>query len=599
MPLAAAVLTGTIAGDSELKEGYTTSFSDFYLKDDTGEIAQQIIDSGAAVAGFSVYSWNREKFIELADLIREKKGEMVLFAGGAEATADPERLLYDGNFDFVISGEGELPLTEALKALQRNESLGAIDAIYTRIPDGGDSAKERSWAPEDLNTIPSPFINGTLQPSKYEGILWELSRGCPFKCSFCFESRGNSSIRYYSIDRLEKELEIFEEQKVNQIFVLDPTFNYNKKRAKEILTLIQKKAPLIHYTFEVRSEFIDTELADLFASLNCSLQIGLQSIHPEVLKNINRSFNDDDFIEKITLLNERGVIFGMDLIYGLPGDTYEGFLESLDFALSLQPNHLDIFPLSVLPGTELYDRAAEYQLSFTDKAPYTLIKTPDFSEEDMSAAENIKYGCDIFYNRGGASGWMFMVYETLGISPSELMKGFSEFLKTKKGGMDPARITKLQCEYVMELFKEFVISPLFPPMEDVIKMHGGINHALAGGPVESNTQKVTDNTVIAKAPGTSSVKFHYFFDDLMQIGTFNLDEFVLNFKPEPNTTLFYNFKGEPKPLTIDKSINRLVNSFNGKKTVSEILKENSQLERAEALEFIDHGLAEGIINIKE
>ena len=227
----------------------------------------------------------------------------------------------------------------------------------------------------DLNTLPSPYLTGTIDPCRYSGLLWELSRGCPFKCGFCFESRGVAGVRQISLERIRKELELFEEKKVNQVFVLDPTFNCDIKRAKKILRMILKTAPLIHFTFEIRAEFIDREIAELFAGIHCSLQVGLQSAHPEVLANVNRTIDTVKFAEKISLLNSAGAIFGLDLIYGLPGDTPDGFKESLNYALRLQPNHLDIFPLAVIPGTALYDQAESFSPELSERCslhPYLL-----------------------------------------------------------------------------------------------------------------------------------------------------------------------------------------------------------------------------------
>ena len=142
-----------------------------------------------------------------------------------------------------------------------------------------------------------------------------------------------------------------------------------KKRALDMLSLIEKKAPGMIFYFEARAEFINRELARAFSRIPCALQIGLQSADPAVLKNVHRTLDKKLFTKNIGYLNESGVTFGFDLIYGLPGDNYAGFTRSIDFALSLYPNNLELFCLSVLPGTALHDDAEGFgiRLNIADR----------------------------------------------------------------------------------------------------------------------------------------------------------------------------------------------------------------------------------------
>jgi coproporphyrinogen III oxidase-like Fe-S oxidoreductase len=158
--------------------------------------------------------------------------------------------------------------------------------------------------------------------------------------------------------------------------------------------LIQSKAPDIHFTFEVRTEFLDEEMAELFASVSCGLQIGLQSTNITALAEINRRFDSNAYSKKIKLLNEYGVIFGLDLIFGLPKDSFSDFCKSLDYAINLQPNNLDIFQLAVLPGTVLYDYMEKENIRFMKEPPYLVQETHSFSEKDLLKANNLKKACD-------------------------------------------------------------------------------------------------------------------------------------------------------------------------------------------------------------
>ena len=490
VPLAAAALKAQLDSVLSISLRLDVSIHEYYIDDSADFISEDLCRNIPDMIGFSTYLWNRHLVIETCRIIKGKYPDVKLFAGGAEATALPLILLESAPFDFVIKGEGEIVLTEVMNRLLKGETLEDIPGVFVK---GAKVNPGKDQQPVmDLNALPSPYLTGTMDPCRYSGLWWELSRGCPFKCGFCFESRGVAGVRKISLERIRKELELFEEKKVNQIFVLDPTFNCDLKRAKKILRLILKTAPLIHFTFEIRTEFIDREIASLFAGLHCSLQVGLQSAHPDVLAHVNRTIDPVKFAEKISLLNSAGDIFGLDLIYGLPGDTPEGFKESLNYAFRLQPNHLDIFPLAVMPGTALYDQAESFSLNCLKDAPYTLISSPGFSESEMAQAERLKNACEIFYNRGGAAGWMFMALETLDMDPADFLSDFAVHLSSceKPLALTREEITVMQSSFVREQFIRHKKKNLFPVMEDIIAIHGALNRSLYAGPPTAGEEQL-------------------------------------------------------------------------------------------------------------
>jgi len=172
--------------------------------------------------GFSTYLWNKNIVCETCRLIKEKFPHIKIFAGGAEATALPLKLLDSAPFDFVIKGEGEIVLTEVMTRLLSGETLENIPGVFlkgAKINPGKDQQPVM-----DLNVLPSPYLSGTMDPCRYTGLWWELSRGCPFKCGFCFESRGVAGVRQYSLERIQKELELFEEKKSKPGLCAGPDF---------------------------------------------------------------------------------------------------------------------------------------------------------------------------------------------------------------------------------------------------------------------------------------------------------------------------------------------------------------------------------------
>jgi len=597
VPLAAASLKAQLDSVVSISQALDVSFYDYYVDNSAAFISQDICRNIPDMIGFSTYLWNRHIVLEICRIIKAKFPVVKLFAGGAEATALPLILLDSAPFDFVIKGEGEIVLTEVMNRLRNGDTLEDIPGVFLK---GAKLNPGKDQQPVmDLTSLHSPFLTGTIDPCRYSGLLWELSRGCLFKCGFCFESRGVAGVRQFSLERIRKELELFEEKKVTQVFVLDPTFNSDIKRAKKILRMILKTAPLIHFTFEIRAEFIDSEIAKLFAGIHCSLQIGLQSAHPEVLANVNRTIDTVKYAEKIALLNQAGAIFGLDLIYGLPGDTPDGFKKSLNYALRLQPNHLDIFPLAVIPGTALYDNAESFSLNSLKDAPYTLISSPGFSESEMAQVEYLKNACEIFYNRGGAAGWMFMALETLDIDPSDFLSDFAVHLSSCKQPLELTRaeITVLQSSFVKEQFVRHNRKNLFPVMEDIIAVHGALNRSLYAGPlVTAGISRFNDETVFCLSPGTISLSLKYDFDELMTVGELTFEEFLDHYSTKISYLVIYNCGGAVKTLIIDHTLNRLLDSFTGIETLWQVCGKENIKARKKIYEFLEFAVKEQMVH---
>ncbi len=414
VPLAAACLKAEVPEHDVL-------LINAYLGEDWKKKAGDILALEPDLVGLSVYLWNRSSVLSLIGHLKKKKPGLPLVAGGPEVTAAPAAFLKESGIDAVMEGEGEPMMAPLLEALESNRGLPEIDGLRT-----GSYTPLRQAYCADLDTLNSPILSGALDLTENPGLLWELSRGCPFSCSFCFESKGSPRVRGFSLERIRKELVLIAEAGIEQVFVLDPTFNVDKERVLTLLEWFSELTPETYYYFEARSEFIDEETAEAFASLPCTLQIGLQSSSKEVLRNINRSFNPEEFAGKMRILGEAGVSFGLDLIYGLPGDSLEGFRKSLNYSLSLEPNHLDLFPLAVLPGTVLYDRREEFGLVSDKGDPYLVRETPDFSAEDIRAAARLSRACDALYNQGRGISWFSRALYDLKLTPVELLELWTE-----------------------------------------------------------------------------------------------------------------------------------------------------------------------------
>jgi radical SAM superfamily enzyme YgiQ (UPF0313 family) len=604
VPLAAAYLAATLENTPELAGKITVTILDLYCHQSPRDCAAAIAATDPELVGFSVYLWNRGLCDATARILREGGSGATIFCGGPEATASRDGMLAAGVWDFIIAGEGEGPLTGVVHNILAGRGYAGVAGVATGTPEGVSLLPHPPV--RELDTIPSPYLSGTLRPEAYQGVLWQIARGCSFACDFCFDAGEHGGVRRFSLARVEAELALFAASGVSQVFVLDSTFNQDRARAKAILRLIARIAPHIHFHFEVRSEFIDREQARLFAAITCSLQIGLQSASPHVLRGVGRSFRRDDFVSRIGLLNETGAIFGFDLIYGLPGDTLAGFRASLDFALGLQPNHLDIFPLALLPGTRLAARSRDLGLEHLPDAPYTLIATPDFPADDMAAARRLAAACDIFYSRGKAVAWFAAAVAATGLSPSAFLQEFAAYLarqgdggETQESSLGDEEILQLQRGFLTEMFGTRKRKSLLPLLLDLVEYNYHYAAALMAVPPRLPTERELAGLALASLPlrmadSARLADFRYEILEILESGVPDLEEFSAAFSPSGSTAVIYPREGEVFTESLAKPYVRLLKKLDGT-TPAGRLAAGLRIPPDDALSFLEFALAEGIV----
>ena len=520
LPLGAACIASSIKSDPKTKDKVRVVLRDASKEDNLSvkKLKDKFLDG--EVPGFflaSVYVWNRVELEAVALEIKKEYPSCITICGGPEVTANP--FSFEKSFDYITTGPGEDVVPDL------------ISKILEEKADGLSKIKKASPQKNETLNLESPYLDGTLDPAKYGGALWELARGCPFKCSYCFESKGENKISYFPMERIKAELDLFAEKKIPQVFVLDPTYNADKKRAMEILNLISKKTPDTFYYFEARAEFIDRELARAFTKIPCALQFGLQSSDENVLRLVHRGFNKKAFVKNVGILNQEGVIFGFDLIYGLPGDTFKGFKQSMDFALNLYPNNLETFCLSVLPGTVLFDEAEKLNLHYETEAPYHVLYTDKYSKEDLKLSSELSLSCTLFYNIGRAVPWFISFVRFFNNQPHKFLQKFIKWYeKVYKNSIltcsfcsdaDYFEVQKMQLAFLKDLCREKHCENVFRVLEDIVILNGAFS-------VNSSTGK------------SQKVQLKYHPDDLLSEYALDPMFFLKNAKPYRCTVLVQN-----------------------------------------------------------
>jgi len=578
---------------------------DLFPQQGDEEMISQILAGDPQIVAFPLYLWNRRRVLELARKIKKRRPAIFLLAGGPEASAAPESVLRQGALDGVIRGEGEITFRELTAALARGERPDALAGFTLRRASGISAGPDRPPV-ADLDSLPSPWLSGVLSPGP--GVLWETSRGCPFGCDFCYDARGARGVRHLSQARLADELDLFARSGVRQIWVLDSTFNYPPARGKKMLRLLAEKAPQIHFHLEAKADFLDREMVRLLSELSCSVQVGLQSIRPEVLSNIHRAIDPDAFGERMRLLGAEGITFGLDLIYGLPGDDYRGFCRSLDAALGFSPNHVDTFPLAVLPGTPLDRHRGKHGIEAQDHPPYEIIRSDTCGEADIERCRLLAAAADLFYNHGRAVGFFNTLVRATGRKPVSFLEGFASWALEQPGidrqrllapeAWESGQLLALQEDYASRQLSVAGRTELVPAALDLIRYHFHYAEALLGDdlrPAPASTWNASDlwRTPWRAGEALRLVSFRYEIVDLMEMGEADLEQFASMFRPVGSVAAFFRQAGEVFCESLTEDFSRLLRGSDGTLTPEEIFA--GSLARRDAEEIIEFALAEGFL----
>ncbi len=360
------------------------------------------------VIAFSVYIWNRRETFELIDLLSTVNPELKLVVGGPEVSFDgPELFAAHPGLSALVRGEGEEPMYSLLEAWQAEKEPGNIPRLTWRqgekVVEGPDSPPMTS-----LDAVPSPFQLGIVDTSR-GFVYYESSRGCPYTCSFCM-SALDASVRSYSMKRIESDLTWLINQEVPKIKLVDRTFNYDTKRALHIFKFILESNRSSHFHFEIGAHLLDEETLKLLETVPKGMfhfEIGVQSTLPETLSEIDRKVSLEKVLHNVRELKKRCQIeLHLDLIAGLPGEDYQHFLKSINTILALEPDHLQIEPVKLLPGSPMRMSAKTQNLHYDPNPPYTIVRSDSLTFPDIEKLKSISRLLDLTLNSSRLSGFM-------------------------------------------------------------------------------------------------------------------------------------------------------------------------------------------------
>ncbi len=317
------------------------------------------------IVAFTCFLWNVERSISIAQSIKEHNSSVQIIFGGSEIYPGSIALVEQRDYvDFFVMGEGEWFFDILLShgSLKRYETLINGNHVIVQPPDALIPAEK----------IFEPLSGKRLNPMPDGSAFFELTRGCPYKCSYCLYSKNFDVIRELPFDILLAILtDKHHIRTLTELYILSPALNKMKQFSHRIEQLSRINHGIRLHS-EMRAGGIDKTIAkSLYRAGFRSMEVGLQTMNISSLDKVGRKSKPEMEIEGMHQLKKAGIDIKIGLIPGLPGDSKDSFLTMTDKLIqSGFKENIELYPLMILPGTQIRDHANTGGINYLKKPPY-------------------------------------------------------------------------------------------------------------------------------------------------------------------------------------------------------------------------------------
>lgn len=372
------------------------------------------------ILGLSNYGWNTDLNRQIGIAVKAKHPEVFIVMGGPAIRTEPEGirefLLRSRFVDAYVMFEGERPFVDIVNlfARQKHEFRKAHNSVkncaYLNQADELIYEYEKVTSP--IEAFPSPYLTGMLDPFLDQGLipLFETNRGCPFHCTFCtWGVAALGKIRQVSEERVYQEMDYVANRapKLVSWIIADANFGIlprDVEIARHINEIKKKTTALKRVMIWESKNTSDRnlEIAKLLGLMdNGRVLMALQTLEDAALDATKRkNIKFGDVKSKIKEFNDIGMEVRTDILFGLPGETYEGHLNTLRQCFDVGFDHITTVNTILLTGSEMesqesrdkYDLRTKYMVRAGSFGEYDEIRAIEYEEvirgtSTMSEAE--------------------------------------------------------------------------------------------------------------------------------------------------------------------------------------------------------------------
>ena len=396
---------------------------EYSINDPVNSIAMDLWRERADIIGFSFYIWNLRQTLTVIEILKKTRPGLVIIAGGPEAVKN-------GYIDHLVLGEGEREFKRIVYGAGEEFSLDAAPFVYA----------------------------GGLPENKI--IYYESSRGCPFNCQYCVSA--GDPLRFLSIERVYRELDFFIERGARQIKFVDRTFNADPGRAYDIWEYIIKKNGATDFHFEIAADLLTEKQIELLKNARgFQFEIGVQTVNETALSIVKRKTNLKKLFANLQKLKSTNIKLHLDLIAGLPGESFESFKKSFDTVYAVRPDEIQLGFLKILKNAGLEQDSSRLGIVYISEPPYEVLFTNEICYDELLRLKAAEKVLNVYYNSGAFSRSLEFILRDCA-SPAEFYLEFGEYWVAN----DLYSIRHKRLSLYVELFK-FAGAP--PELKDLLR----------------------------------------------------------------------------------------------------------------------------------
>ena len=396
------------------------------INENTGMIVDEIYRHRPDILAATTWLFNHEQLMHVASRVKALLPEACLVLGGPEFLGDNEEFLRKNPFvDCVFRGEGEEVFPQWLTCWNHPEQWHTVPGLCYLTPN-------KEYKDNGIARVLN--FAGLVPPEQSRFFNWskpfvqlETTRGCFNTCAFCV-SGGEKPVRTLSIESIRRRLQLIHAHGIKNVRVLDRTFNYNPRRAKELLRLFLEFHPDIRFHLEIHPALLSEELKEELSLLPkglLHLEAGIQSLREPVLEKSRRMGKLSDALDGLRFLCALpNMETHADLIAGLPLYHLHEIFEDVRTLAGYAAGEIQLESLKLLPGTEMRRRAEELGIKYSPLPPYEVLQTHEISVSELQTARQLSRLLDGFYN---TPAWQALTRELI-LNDEQFLHRFLAYL---------------------------------------------------------------------------------------------------------------------------------------------------------------------------